>query len=338
MKKIKLKFVIVLSLIMISFSIVINTNLFADSGFDYDYSYSGDSFSYDIDYGYDDYDYDYDNSSGFDWFFSDDDDYNSKKNYSTSNTKKNNSNSGSSEILDTIFIIIILLIPFLPIISYMLKKPFKKSVDSVRIKYADNDNDYEWLNYSSMESVKALQKVENLIPNFDKKEFLEFAFDVYKRVQEAWQNFDLESVREYLSDEMYNMYVTQLETLKVTGKQNIISDINLRMIEIVDCNLSADTIVISANLLVEQYDYIIKTKNNRVVKGNKYKKLVMQYKLDFEKARNPVNEVICPSCGGILKNIRSGGKCSFCDNDIIFNDPLDYVLTKKTLITQRRQL
>jgi len=255
-----------------------------------------------------------------------------------------NTNSYLSLIIERIVIfvvfVIILFVIFmlLILIQPIMKKVINKKIEKVNAKNADNDEDYEWLRYVKMEGVRALQKIENYQIDFNRDKFIEFSFDVYIKFQNAWQNFDLEKVREYFTDETYNMYISKLETLKLTKKQNIVSDIQLRMGEVIDCQTTPKTITISVDLLLEEYNYIIKTKNGRVVKGSKNKKLVSQYRLDFEKSRNATYDVICDSYGATLENIRSGGKCDFCGNDVIINRPLDFALSKITLIKQRRKL
>ena len=58
-------------------------------------------------------------------------------------------------------------------------------------------------------------KLKEILPDFDENEFRQKAYDIYQKVQVAWMNFDYDSMRKYVTDEMFNMYKSQLTTLKV---------------------------------------------------------------------------------------------------------------------------
>lgn len=53
------------------------------------------------------------------------------------------------------------------------------------------------------------------------------AYHIYRQLQVAWMNFDYDKIKELVSDEMYNMYVNQLETLKVKNQKNMMEEINM---------------------------------------------------------------------------------------------------------------
>ena len=75
------------------------------------------------------------------------------------------------------------------------------------------------------------KKIDSIIgPNYLK--YKQELFKIYKNVQRAWMNFDEEELRKYVTDEMFNMYSSQLETLKVKNQQNIMENMILESFSI----------------------------------------------------------------------------------------------------------
>ena len=67
-------------------------------------------------------------------------------------------------------------------------------------------------------------EIKALDPSIDSKTFMKDAFELYKKIQIAWMNFDYDALRDLLSDELYNQYKMQLEVLASKKQQNIMSD------------------------------------------------------------------------------------------------------------------
>ena len=61
--------------------------------------------------------------------------------------------------------------------------------------------------------------------DFDIEGFYQEVFNDYKDIQIAWMERDVEPVRHLLSDEMFNMYRTQLATLIAKNQKNMMEDI-----------------------------------------------------------------------------------------------------------------
>src|SRR5574344_811024 len=59
------------------------------------------------------------------------------------------------------------------------------------------------------------------------KKLLDDVFVVYKNIQEAWSNFDILTLKEYLSPDFYQYYLIQLNNLKKQNQRNIIKDVNM---------------------------------------------------------------------------------------------------------------
>lgn len=118
--------------------------------------------------------------------------------------------------------------------------------------------------------------------NFKEEEFSKEAFDIYKDLQLAWCDFNLNKVKNIISDELYDNYSKKLDELKNNNKKNIMNDIELKSNKIKDIIVKDDIISITCDMEVECFDYIINDKDE-VTDGKKDKKYNYKYKLVFSK-------------------------------------------------------
>lgn len=173
-------------------------------------------------------------------------------------------------------------------------------------------------------------KIKEVLPNFNKEEFRMQTFDIYKQIQEAWMNFDYEVLRKYTTDELYNLYHSQLVALNVKKQKNMMKDFELKAFEVVDMERVDNTVALKVRMTVECFDYVV-DKNNKVVRGTDKNKLVYNYEITFIKGtENKTNK--CPNCNAPLENVNSSA-CPYCDS-IIVSGSHDWVLSKKQMISQ----
>lgn len=172
------------------------------------------------------------------------------------------------------------------------------------------------------------------INSFPEEKKLEIeAFNIYKQIQFAWMNFDEETIRKCTTDEMYNMYLMQLDTLKVKNQKNIMYDIkyiNSNIKERYEEN-GQETIVMNMN--VSCYDFIIDTKTNKVVRGSSSKLNIYSYELTFVRTKENKSIDICPRCGAPVEGNNSG-VCEYCKSTLISNN-YTLVMSKKKMLSQK---
>lgn len=68
---------------------------------------------------------------------------------------------------------------------------------------------------SIVDSSLSDDEIRKYIPNFDRNKFITDRFNDYVQIQNAWMNFDYNTLRSKLTDELYNQYAMQLDTMKV---------------------------------------------------------------------------------------------------------------------------
>ncbi len=166
--------------------------------------------------------------------------------------------------------------------------------------------------------------------DFDKYKFYKDVFKIYKDVQIAWMNKDIDSVRNVLTDEMYNMYRAQVETLKIKSQTNVMEDIEYIYASILDIKIEKDKKIVSVLLNVKCKDYLV-DKDNNVIKGYKNRNNDYTYRLTFISTNEKEN--ICPNCGAKVEKSNSS-ICDYCHSSLV-NSNYSWTLSKKEMIRQR---
>ena len=170
--------------------------------------------------------------------------------------------------------------------------------------------------------------------NINKEELQKEVYDIYIRVQEAWSNFELEKVKDVISDEIYNMYDSQLSTMKIKNEQNVMSDFKFLKCTVIRVQDDENTLtrIIDVELEVLCKDYIINTKNNKVVRGNKNYINTYVYKLSFKKSKENSIDT-CPSCSAKITESGNTVRCPYCGTTIN-RESNNLVLISKSMIVQ----
>lgn len=159
------------------------------------------------------------------------------------------------------------------------------------------------------------------------------AFNIYKEIQFAWMNFDEERMRRLTTDEMYNMYLMQMNTLKVKHEKNLMYDIKYLGSSIIRRTEDNGQETIVMNMQVMCYDFIIDTTTNKVVRGMANKRNIYSYELTFVKTKESKELDICPQCGAPVEGNNSG-VCQYCKSTLI-NSNYTLVLSKKEMLAQK---
>lgn len=181
----------------------------------------------------------------------------------------------------------------------------------------------------------SLEQVESIDKTIDISKLKTHLFEIYEKIQIAWMNFDYDTIRKNTTDELFNMYKAQLDTLKLKKQKNIMEDITFKEAKIYDIKKDQAVITVKVYLVVSFYDYVIKEATNEVVRGDKKTKMQVKYELTFVKSALNNNQVEkCPNCGAPV-DINASATCPYCDSTLV-KTASNYVLSKKTCIGQEK--
>ena len=93
--------------------------------------------------------------------------------------------------------------------------------------------------------------------------------DIFFRIQGAWANRDLESVRNLLAAEVRQELQKDIDALKSQGKINRLENIAVRRSEIQEAWVEAGSAFITVYFLANLLDYTVEEQSGRLVGGSK---------------------------------------------------------------------
>lgn len=164
-----------------------------------------------------------------------------------------------------------------------------------------------------------------------KENVLEEAYRIYVDVQKAWMEDKLESVKEIISDEIYNTYSAQLATLRIKKQQNIMDNFAYVDGFITSITSYNNCSYIRLLLCVKCKDYLISKESEKVIRGSSSIIHTYRYSLTFMISSETIER--CPSCGAKLLERGASVKCEYCGSDINRYSK-NLVLTDKKMISQ----
>ena len=165
------------------------------------------------------------------------------------------------------------------------------------------------------------------------EEFILNRYQDYLTVQYAWMEFNYDMLSNKTTNELYNQYQMQLETLKVKGQKNVMKDFIYTDGMITNISKINNQTVVTVELITRFYDYIINENSKVIIRGTDSKKISMHYQMKFIKDDKQKTPVHCPNCGAELKKT-STNVCEFCRTKIT-KETEDWLLSEKKAISQQ---
>ena len=146
------------------------------------------------------------------------------------------------------------------------------------------------------------------------------------------KKFYYDELKKYTTNELFNLYKSELTALKVKKQKNIMSDFSLMNFNITNMEKGINDINIKVRMTVSCLDYVV-DKDENVVRGTKSRKVIYNYEMTFTKGLDEKNNK-CPNCNAPLDNVTTS-TCPYCNSTVISSNH-DWVLSKKQMISQRR--
>ena len=165
---------------------------------------------------------------------------------------------------------------------------------------------------SAIESIfKKKKKNKGLPLTAENRKILDECYEIFINVQNAWMNFDYDSLRKETTDNLYNTYYNQLQSLVLKGQKNVMSDFELVEYRLIKLSKKNSITTVKMELEVKFYDYIVDS-SNKVVRGKKRKKVHMLYDLTYVYNEEAIEE--CPNCNAKIS--KEDNICSYCKTTI----------------------
>ncbi len=185
----------------------------------------------------------------------------------------------------------------------------------------------------SLDKTKSISEEDfkKYIKDESMEDFLLARYQDYLAIQFAWMEFKNELLSEKTTNELYNQYVMQLETLKIKKQKNIMKDFIYTDSMITDITNKDNQLAVTIELITNFYDYITDETSKVIIRGDNTAKVEMHYQMVFVK-NNDVKRTRCPNCGAKLKKT-STDTCEFCKTKIT-KETEEWLLAKKECLQQ----
>jgi len=171
---------------------------------------------------------------------------------------------------------------------------------------------------------------------FDLAAFEDRVSTAFLKIQDAWSNQDLRSVRGFISDGLHERFAIQLREQKALGYRNQMSNVRLREVGLVDAHRLEHFDVVSVRFRAWAGDCRIDLESGREIEGFRRGEFFEEI-WSFLRGRggeagndHGLFEGQCPNCAGPVDPERAWA-CESCGSELD-SAPPDWVLTEITQI------
>ncbi len=137
---------------------------------------------------------------------------------------------------------------------------------------------------TAQESMRPMNEYVQLDPKFDATAFGEKLGNLYVQMQNCWQAKNIESVRPYFTDALYQQMDRQLDALRRNGYTNYVERISVLGVNLRGFRQSDGEDHIIAELRTRIVDYTLSDKTGELVKGDKKKEKFLTYEWELTRA------------------------------------------------------
>ncbi|MBU4233036.1 MAG: Tim44 domain-containing protein [Desulfobacterales bacterium] len=122
---------------------------------------------------------------------------------------------------------------------------------------------------SDQDLERGLANIRQYDPYFDEAKFQEWGTDTFFKIQGAWANRDMATVRTLLTDEMYRIFQGDADSLKAQKKINRLENIAVRSVDITEAWQESGSDFITVRVFANLLDYNVDETSGQVVEGSK---------------------------------------------------------------------
>ena len=175
--------------------------------------------------------------------------------------------------------------------------------------------------------IAAIQQVD---PAFNQEMFLERAQMAFFKLQQAWEDRNVDEARGFMADGLYTAWHAQIAQMISLRKKNILENLNIQGMHIVKALHDSSTDAISVKIDAVCADYEINEDTNKLIFGSKSDKPFTEY-WTFTRAAGTktvanggISAQKCPNCGAPV-SLNAVGECTYC-HAAVSSGNFDWVL------------
>ena len=268
--------------------------------------------------------------SGFDTSYDSGGSYSSSSSGSYSHSSSYNHSSSSSASAVEIF---------LGVIGVLCIWLIEVGISNLRAKIQDK-HDKKQLEkrkkvFNSLYKINKKISEDEFSKYIKKESMADFVFERFKDyvdIQNAWMEFDYDVLGNKTTNELYNQYLMQLETLKAKGQKNVMNSFTYVKGKVTNIEKTDNQLAVTVEIVTRFYDYIVNQENGLILRGSDKKKVTLHYQMTFVRSTKKSITTHCPNCGTKLKKT-STNVCEFCKTTIT-KESKEWLLAEKKSIRQ----
>jgi predicted lipid-binding transport protein (Tim44 family) len=116
---------------------------------------------------------------------------------------------------------------------------------------------------------RGLANVRQFDSSFDEARFQDMGMDTFFKIQGAWANRDMASVKNLLTDEMYRTFQQDADVLKAQKQINRLENIAVRSVDITEAWQESGSDFITVRVYANLLDYTVDETTGQVISGSK---------------------------------------------------------------------
>ncbi len=172
-----------------------------------------------------------------------------------------------------------------------------------------------------------ISELQSRDPNFSPEDLKEWLQNLYFKMQDCCQKRDVEPIRPYFADALWQQFNRQMQQLKAAHRTNYVERIAVLSVTLRGCCQDKGEDVIIAEIYARITDYTLDDETGKVVAGSRDHEKFMTYEYALsrpigkmtEPRAEGVSERHCPNCGAPL-SVNESIKCPYCDSVLTFSD------------------
>ena len=169
-------------------------------------------------------------------------------------------------------------------------------------------------------------------PEFTESKFKTYVDNVFIKLHMAVVTKNLEDIKHFVSEEIYNKYQKIVENLNKKHLIQMYDEINVAQTDILNYKVTDTYMIIEVNLISRYLDYLMDEDGNYIsgdtdVRSEKSNHLIFTKKINYKETQTVRK---CPGCGASI-DVNASGKCDYCGT--IYNlEEKDWVLTSIEIV------
>ncbi len=188
--------------------------------------------------------------------------------------------------------------------------------------------------------LRAMDAYRELDPNFNPDEFESRLSNLYVQLQNCWSARDLEPLRPYLTNMLYEQSERQVGQYRKNGQTPHVERIAVLGVDLRGWYQQDSQDHVIANVRARIVEYTTDDNTGEVVRGSSTEEKFLTYEWDLCRTSGKITytgedarDLHCPNCGAPM-SINQSAKCPYCDS-VVTVEEHDWVLAAIKGISQR---